>query len=246
VYWKKVSLIGVGLLGGSLGMVLRKRHLAGSVVGYVRRKESVKECRKAGAVDAAKLDLQETVQGADLVVLCTPVGRMEELTREMLPGLKLGAVVTDVGSVKGILVRKLESVAAKAGAHFVGSHPMAGAEKTGVSAARADLFHGAVCVITPTRRSNRAAIRDVQRLWKSAGCRLVKLDPDFHDELVSRSSHLPHIVAAELADYVLSPTRPKAQALLCANGFRDTTRIASSSTEMWRHRQSQAFVPGVG
>lgn len=232
--WKKVSLIGVGLLGGSLGVVLRSRRLARVVVGYVRRKESVAECKKAGATDSTTLDLHGAVSGADLIVLCTPVGRMKELTRQMLPALKAGAVITDVGSVKGRLVTDLESLAAKAGAHYVGSHPMAGAEKTGVLSARADLFEGAVCVMTPTRKSNRAAVRRVEQLWKSAGCRVVKLDPDLHDELVSRSSHLPHVVAAELADYVLSPARPKAQALLCANGFRDTTRIASSSPEMWK------------
>lgn len=234
MYWKKISLIGVGLLGGSLGKALRKRRAAGSVSGYVRRAASLSECRMFGAADFATMDLRLAVADADLVVLCTPVGRMGDLMRKMRTALKPGAVITDVGSVKGCLVSELESLAAKAGAHYVGSHPMAGAEKTGVSAARSDLFKGAICVITPTVRSNPRAVREVAKLWKSVGCNLITLDPDRHDELVSRSSHLPHVVAAELADYVLDPSQPRAQASLCANGFRDTTRIASSSPEMWR------------
>jgi prephenate dehydrogenase len=152
----------------------------------------------------------------------------------MLPALKPGAIVTDVGSVKASVVRDLEAMIAGAGAYFVGSHPMAGAEKNGVAAARADLFEDAVCVITPTRNSNRNALRVVEALWKSVGSRVIKLTPEAHDDLVSRSSHLPHVVAAELANFVLSPRHPGQQSALCANGFRDTTRIAAGSPEMWR------------
>jgi prephenate dehydrogenase len=159
---------------------------------------------------------------------------MRGLVKQMLPVLRQGAIVTDVGSVKGSVVRDLEALVAKAGAHFVGSHPMAGAEKMGVAAARADLFVGAVCVITPTRKSSPAAVRKVEQLWKAVGSRLLRLTPQAHDDLVSRSSHLPHVVAAQLANLILSPKHPKEQGMLCANGFRDTTRIASGSPEMWR------------
>jgi len=148
--------------------------------------------------------------------------------------LKRGAIVTDVGSVKSGVVRELESIIAKSGAHFVGSHPMAGGEKTGVLAARADLFENAVCIITPAKKSNAAAVRRVEQFWKSLGSRVLKMDAAQHDLLVSRSSHLPHVVAATLAGLVLDPKQQKAQAGLCANGFRDTTRIASGSPEMWR------------
>jgi prephenate dehydrogenase len=234
VHWKKITLVGVGLLGGSLGLALRKRRLAKSVVGFVRRETSVAECRRLGAVSLATLDLQRAVEGADLIVLCTPIAQMLPLVERSLPALGPGSIVTDVGSVKGSVVRDLESLLAKAGAHFVGSHPMAGSEKTGVAAARADLFINAVCVITPTRRSNKAAVRKVEQLWKSVGSRLLRLTPQMHDELVSRSSHLPHVVAAQLANFILSPEHPKEQGMLCANGFRDTTRIASGSPEMWR------------
>ncbi len=234
VRWKKVTLIGVGLLGGSLGMALRKRGRAKSVVGFVRRTASVVECERLGAVDLATLDLARAVEGAKLVVLCTPLAQMRPLVERMLPSLAPGAVVTDVGSVKGSVVRDLEALVAKAGAHFVGSHPMAGSEKTGVAAARPDLFAGAVCAVTPTRKSSPAAVRRVEQLWRALGGRLLRLTPEAHDELVSRSSHLPHVVAAQLANLILGPKRPKQQRLLCANGFKDTTRIAASSPEMWR------------
>jgi prephenate dehydrogenase len=234
VRWKKITLIGVGLLGGSLGMALRRRRLTGSVVGFVRRAASVEECKRRGAVNYATLDLERAVAGAELIVMCTPIAQMRELVKQMLPALKPGAIVTDVGSVKGSVVRDLETRVARAGAHFVGSHPMAGAEKMGVAAARADLFDGAVCVVTPTRKSNPAAVRKVEQLWKSVGARLLKLTPKAHDDLVSRSSHLPHVVAAQLANLILGPEHPKEQGMLCANGFRDTTRIASGSPEMWR------------
>jgi prephenate dehydrogenase len=234
VRWKKITLVGVGLLGGSLGLALKRRRLAGSVVGFVRRAASVTECEALGAVDLATPDLKRAVAGAELIVLCTPLAQMRGLLEQMLPALKPGTIVTDVGSVKGSVVRDLESFVAKAAAHFVGSHPMAGAEKMGVAAARADLFDGAVCVVTPTRKSNPAAVRKVAQLWKSVGARLLKLTPKAHDALVSRSSHLPHVVAAQLANFILGPEQPKEQELLCANGFRDATRIASGSPEMWR------------
>jgi prephenate dehydrogenase len=224
----------VGLLGGSLGLALRRRKLAKEIAGYVRREASLKDCERAGATDFATTDLLAAVSGADLVVLCTPLAQMQPLVRQMLPALKRGAIVTDVGSVKGSVVKELESLVSKADAYFVGSHPMAGAEKNGVLAARADLFECAVCVVTPTRKSNRAAVGKVEQLWKSVGGRALRLAPETHDALVSRSSHLPHLVAATLAASVLDPKKPKDIATLCATGFRDTTRIASGSPEMWR------------
>jgi len=234
VRWKKITIVGVGLLGGSLGLAIKRRGLAGRVEGYARRAATVRECRKLKALDRARLDLPEAVADADLVILCTPLAQMRSLVEQMLPALKRGAIITDVGSVKGSVVKELESLVAKAGGHFVGSHPMAGAEKTGVCAARSDLFEGAMCVVTPTRRTNSAALRKVEQFWRSVGGRLLRLTPETHDALVSRSSHLPHVVAATLAHSVLDPSQPKSQAALCATGFRDTTRVASGSPEMWR------------
>jgi len=234
VRWKKVTLVGVGLLGGSLGLALKQRKLADLVVGFVRRKESIKECETHGAVDSATLDLHEAVSGSELIVLCTPIAKMKTLATQMRPALAKGTIVTDVGSVKGSVVRDLEEPVAKMGGEFIGSHPMAGAERTGVAAARGDLFNNAVCVVTPTSKSDKTDIEKVEELWKSVGARVLRMSPELHDELVSRSSHLPHVLAATLANAVLDPQQPKQQAALCANGFRDTTRIASGSPEMWR------------
>jgi len=234
VHFRKLTIIGVGLLGGSLGLAVKRRKLARETAGFVRRRASRRDCERAGAVDLATTDLPAAVRDADLVILCTPLAQMRSRVEEMLPVLKRGAIVTDVGSVKAGVVRELESLVAKAGAHFVGSHPMAGAEKTGVWAARADLFANTVCVVTPTPKTDRNALKTVKQFWDAVGSRVLELAPDVHDALVSRSSHLPHVVAATLAGHVLNPARPKAQTALCATGFRDTTRIASGSPEMWR------------
>jgi len=234
VTFGKITIIGVGLLGGSIGLAVKRRKLARQIAGFVRRIASLKDCERAGAVDFATTDLLAAVWDADLVILCTPLAQMRSRGREMLPALKRGAIVTDVGSVKASVVRELESLIQKSGAHFVGSHPMAGAEKTGVSAARADLFASTVCIVTPTKKTNPAALKKVKQFWNTIDSRVLELKPEIHDALVSRSSHLPHVVAATLASHVLSPAQPKHQAALCANGFRDTTRIASGSPEMWR------------
>ena len=234
VLFRKITIIGVGLLGGSIGLAVKRRKLARQTAGFVRRTASLKDCEKAGAVDFVTTDLLAAVWDADLVILCTPLAQMRSRVREMLPALKRGAIVTDVGSVKASVVRELESLIQKSGAHFVGSHPMAGAEKTGVSAARVGLFENTVCVVTPTKKTNRPALKQVEQFWKALGSRVLELTPETHDALVSRSSHLPHVLAATLANLILNPAQPKLQAALCANGFRDTTRIASGSPEMWR------------
>jgi prephenate dehydrogenase len=234
VQFRKITIIGVGLLGGSIGLAVKKRRVAAEIAGFVRSKKSIADCEKFGATDFATTDLLAAVSNSDLIILCTPLAQMLPIAKQFLPALKRGAIVTDVGSVKAGVVRELESLVQKFGAHFVGGHPMAGAEKTGVSSARADLFVNAVCVLTPTKKSNAAAVRKLEQFWKSLGARVLKMDAAQHDLLVSRSSHLPHAVAATLANLVLNPASPKQQAALCANGFRDTTRIASGSPEMWR------------
>ena len=234
VLFRKITIIGVGLLGGSIGLAVQRRKLARQTAGFVRRAASLKDCERAGAVDFATTDLLAAVWDADLVILCTPLAQMRSRVQEMLPALKRGAIVTDVGSVKAGVVSELESLLQKSGAHFVGSHPMAGAEKTGVSAARADLFANTVCIVTPTPKTHPAVLRKAKQFWNAVGSRVLELKPEVHDALVSRSSHLPHVVAATLASHVLNPAHPESQAALCANGFRDTTRIASGSPEMWR------------
>jgi prephenate dehydrogenase len=234
VQFQKITIIGVGLLGGSLGLAAKKRCVAGEIAGLVRHKKNIASCKKFGAVDFATTDLLAAVSNSDLIILCTPLAQMRPLAEQMIPALKRGAIVTDVGSVKAEVVRELEPLMRKAGAHFVGGHPMAGAEKTGVAAARENLFENAVCVLTPAKKTSPGTLKELEQFWKSLGARVLKLDAAQHDLLVSRSSHLPHVVAATLANLVLNPASPQAQAQLCATGFRDTTRIASGSPEMWR------------
>jgi prephenate dehydrogenase len=250
MHLEKIAIIGAGLLGGSLGLAIRERQKPVKVHAFVRRPESVAECQRLGVAHFATQNLKEAVARADLVVLCTPLSQMRELALAMRPFLKPGALVTDVGSVKAGLAQELEPLLLETGACFVGSHPMAGSEKTGLAAARADLFHNAICLVTPTPQSPARAVEAVLEFWKGLGGLPVQLTPELHDDLVSRSSHLPHVVAAELANYVLSPAHPKEQALVCASGFRDTTRIAASSPAMWRdvalaNRKNLSRVLGV-
>ncbi|HEY5344947.1 MAG TPA: prephenate dehydrogenase/arogenate dehydrogenase family protein, partial [Verrucomicrobiae bacterium] len=171
--FRKITIVGVGLLGGSIGLAARQRKLAREVAGYVRRAASLKECELAGAVDFATTDLLAAVSNSDLIILCTPLAQMRALAQQMIPALKRGAIVTDVGSVKADVVRELESIIAKSGAHFVGSHPMAGAEKTGVAAARKNLFENAACVLTPTKKTNLAALKKLEQFWESLGARVL-------------------------------------------------------------------------
>lgn len=232
--WNKIAIIGIGLLGGSLGLAIRERGLAKSVYGYVRRQEVIEKCVASGIVDWVGCDLREVVNDADLIILCTPILQMKSLVEKMLPYIKQGAILTDVGSAKEKIVAELESMVQNSGAFFVGSHPMAGSEKTGFEYARADLFNNAICVVTPTQNLPRTITNKVKNFWKSIGGRVIELSPEIHDVLVSRASHLPHLLAAQLVLYVLDSNYPEQQASLCATGFRDTTRIASGSPEMWR------------
>jgi prephenate dehydrogenase len=224
----------MGLLGGSIALAVKQRQLAARVHAAVRREASLDECRQLGLADLVTTDLPQAVEGADLVILCTPLSQMRPLASLMRTFLKPGAIVTDVGSVKGTVVQELEPILCHDKIEFVGSHPMAGSEKTGVASARADLFQNAICLVTPNKRTPLEAVAKVEGFWKDLGGWPIRLSPETHDDLVSRSSHLPHVVAAELANYILSPVHPKEQSMVCATGFRDTTRIASGSPEMWR------------
>jgi prephenate dehydrogenase len=215
-------------------MALRRRGLAAEIVGLVRREQSAAEALAAGVVDTARLELEPVLKGSDLVIFCTPLSQMRSLASGFNGLLEANAIVTDVGSAKRAVIDAIESLIATAGGHFIGSHPMAGSERTGVKAAREDLFEGAVTVVTPTPGSSPRAVEQVVELWESVGSRVVTMPAARHDELVSRSSHLPHLVAAALVNGILSSGDAGEIGSLCAAGFRDTTRVASGSPEMWR------------
>lgn len=173
-------------------------------------------------------DARAAAAGADLCVFCTPIGAMPGLAREIAPHLSARAVVTDAGSVKGGVVTALEEIL---GGRFVGSHPMAGSEKAGIEAARADLFQGATCIVTPTPRTDPGALTAVRGLWESVGTRLVEMAPEAHDLAVGRVSHLPHAIAAVLVN-AIARGGTGAEAL-AGGGYRDSTRIAAGPAAMW-------------
>lgn len=229
VEFPKITLVGVGLLGGSIGLAVKQRGLAGCVAGLVRREESIAECTGAGVVDMVTLDPAEAVGDAALVILCTQVGQMGELAEQLKPHLADGAIVTDVGSVKADVVATVESVLPR----FVGSHPLAGSEKTGVANARADLLEDALCAVTPTERSDEATVESVEKFWQALGARTSRLSPKVHDLVVARTSHLPHVLATALVRCVLGGEE-HGEADFCATGFRDSTRLADGAAPMWR------------
>jgi len=225
--FRTVAIVGVGLLGGSLGLALRAQHLARRVVGVARRQATLDRAVALGAIDEGTLDVRAGVAEAELVVLATPVGAMVELARAAADAMPRGALLTDVGSTKAQLVRQLEEVAGSR-LRYVGSHPMAGSEKRGVDEATAGLFDGALCFVTPTPRTDRRALAAVTELWQALGARVRRLDPAEHDRLLALASHLPHLAAAALVN-ALPP-----EALACGGaGLRDTTRVASGDPRLW-------------
>jgi prephenate dehydrogenase len=236
LHFKQVAIIGVGLIGGSLGMVLRQKALADSVVGVGREVEHLKTAVERGAIDRFVLDPAEAVRGADLVILATPVDAYEQHLKTWREHLAPGVIVSDVGSVKGCLVERTEALLPE-GVRFVGAHPIAGKEKTGVAAGSARLFQGTHCILTPTKRTDPAALGAIRAMWEAAGCNVLTMDPLVHDEVLGAVSHLPHVVAFALVNALsqVQSTVPHVDLLTYAGtGLRDTTRIAASSPEVWR------------
>jgi prephenate dehydrogenase len=237
VHFNQVAIVGVGLIGGSLGMELKRGGLAGSVVGIGRRVENLQTAVRMGAIDRYVAAAAEGVRGADLVVLATPVDTYERHLKEWGASLKPGTIVSDVGSVKGPLVAQAEGLVGE-GVRFVGAHPIAGREKTGVAAGSPELFRGARCVLTPTLRTDPQALQMIREMWEAVGATVCTMDPELHDRVLGAVSHLPHVAAFALIN-ALSDIRersvPELDLLAYAGGgLRDTTRIAASSPEMWR------------
>ncbi len=226
----RVAILGPGLLGGSIALALQQQG-GFEVRLWARRPEAVLEARSMGIAHLATHHVHEAVAGADTVVLCVPVGAMHALVQQMLPDLSPDALVTDVGSVKEAVCSALAPVL-QGKAHFIGSHPMAGSEKAGITAARADLFQGAVCILTPEPGVTDSPTQErAAELWRRLGCVVRTLSPSVHDRVCALISHLPHLTAAALVQAVES-TCPEAFAF-CGAGFRDSTRIASGLPDMW-------------
>jgi len=228
---KKVAIIGLGLMGGSLGLALKHRGLA-KVSASARREETRRMALSMGAADEVFESPQAALRGADVAVFCTPVCSIPELVRDCLAAFEPGCVVTDVGSTKADLAQEMPRLFKGTSLVFVGSHPMAGSEKTGIEVANAELYDKAVTALTPVEGTPESAVVTIEALWREVGAKVVRLAPDAHDELVARSSHLPHLIAALL---VATAGRNHHADLskFCGPGFRSTTRVASGSPEMW-------------
>lgn len=230
---ERLAIVGVGLLGGSVAKAVRAQALAREIVGVGRDLARLGPALRDGALDRVTTDLAEGVAGADRILLAAPVLANETLLPRVWQAASPGAVLTDVGSTKrGIAAAADRLAAGRPEIHFVGSHPMAGSEKSGYAVARVDLFQGATVVVTPTESSDAAAAKGVGEFWAALGARVVVLEPAAHDRAVAAISHLPHVAAWALVDAV-GRFEPDALSI-AARGFKDTTRIAASDPEVWR------------
>jgi prephenate dehydrogenase len=225
---RHVTIIGAGLLGGSMGLAIKRLCRGVHVAGVGRRRKSLAAALKVGAIDSAHLEASTPAGRSDLVILATPVGAFGKYLKAIAPHLKRGVLVTDVGSTKATVVRTAEAILGRGGP-FVGSHPMAGSERKGPTFARADLFAGATCIVTPTPSTPAALVRRTERLWRALGAKTVRMTPAAHDRAVATVSHLPHAVAALLA---MLP--PRAALAIAGKGLADMTRLAGGDPEVWR------------
>jgi prephenate dehydrogenase len=219
--------MGVGLIGGSVGLALRRRNLAERVVGIGRNAASLRRAQRRGAVTSTTTRLAQGVAESELVVVCTPVESIVEHVRAVASACRPGTLITDAGSTKGRIVSSLDGAFGR-DVTFVGSHPLAGSEKKGADFASDRLFEGRIVVITPTRQTRKESVQAIERFWQSLGARVVRMSPQAHDEAVAATSHLPHLAASALV-----AATPEAQLPLAATGWLDSTRVAAGDVELW-------------
>jgi prephenate dehydrogenase len=230
--WECVAIVGVGLIGGSIGLALRQRGLARRIVGIGRRRSRLHKAKQRGAITDTTTQFGRGVIDAELVIVCTPVERVVDHVCQVAEACREGTLITDAGSTKEQIVtgveRRLDDEAKRRVA-FVGSHPMAGSQLSGVQHARADLFVDRVAIVTPSRRTRDADRESVEDFWRSLGARVHRCSPRSHDKAVAAVSHLPHVVAAALAAATPTEDLP-----LAGSGWQDTTRIAAADVDLWR------------
>ncbi len=224
----KVVIIGVGLIGGSIGLAIKKKGLAKEVIGVFRHKATLKKAIKRKAVDRGVMSIKDGVKGADLIILATPVSSIVALAREAMKNAKKDSIITDVGSTKKRIVEQLEKASKSFSVNFVGSHPMAGSEHNGVEFSRDSLLEEAPCIVTKTARTDSPSLKKIISFWKGLGGNVKVMTPSEHDRSVALISHLPHIVAFSLAGAI-----PEKELACAAEGFKDTTRVASSDPYLW-------------
>ncbi len=221
---KKVAIIGLGLIGGSLGLAIKQKKLAEKVLGFPHREQTIAEALSMGAIDEGSMDLKIGLAEADLIFICTPLSVIIPKLKEILPYIKPGTIITDVGSVKEDIVKEAKKIVPK-GIKFIGGHPMAGKEKVKLSAAEANLFEGRAYILTGSSKK-------LEKIIQRIGGRLIKMKPKQHDQIVAAVSHLPLAVASTLVKAVSSPEGIKDIQEIASSGFRDTTRIASGDPQL--------------
>ena len=223
----KVAIIGLGLIGGSIGLGLKKAKPEITIIGVPRREETIREAINRGAIDEGTTDPRRGVTEADLVFVCTPINLIPPILKEISSSLKPGAIVTEVGSSKGEIVSRAEKIMPR-GTYFVGGHPMAGKERVKLEAAEPNLFEGKLWILTPTSKTSKKALETVKEMVELLNCQTLEMDPKLHDLVVAGISHMPLAVAVALVNTVEYAEKGKEEMVHCASsGFRDTTRIAS-------------------
>lgn len=226
-----VAIVGVGLIGGSIGLALRERKLAQKIIGIGRRQQSLDVAREVGAIDHGVTNLANGVSQAQLIIVATPVDTIAERVVQVAAACPAGALITDAGSTKGAIVAAVDAglAARRSGPRFVGSHPLAGDHRTGPEHARGDLLEGRVVVVTPTEHTRPATVTEISGFWQSLGANVRMMKPADHDAALAMTSHLPHIAAIALAAATPTELLP-----LTAGGWRDTTRVAAADPELWQ------------
>lgn len=232
--FRRMVVVGVGLIGGSLALDARKRGLVGEIIGVGRGQANLRFAQRQGVIDRYVTTETDIPEDTDLLMMATPVQTTVSLIKTFLPVLRPGCIVSDVGSVKAEIVRGMEKLLPST-IPFVAGHPIAGGEQWGARAAKADLFVGHRCILTPTKSTDSAALRKVALLWRKVGAKVEMMDPETHDRVLGIISHLPHVLVYALVN-ALARTRVRGVDLktYCAGGFKDFTRIASSRPELWR------------
>ncbi len=225
--WDTVAIVGVGLIGGSIGMALRQRNLAKNVVGIDRKQIMLRVARRVGAITHTTIDLNKGVAEAELIVVCTPSGEIVECVRQAAHHCPERTLLTDVGSAKQAIVEPLDNGLAR-GCRFLGGHPLAGSEKSGANNASADLFEGRVAILTPTKATRAEDFDLAEQFWQSLGSVVLQMTPEEHDRALALTSHMPHAAAAALA-----ATVPENCYRLSGAGLLDTTRLAGSNPNLW-------------
>jgi Prephenate dehydrogenase len=227
-----VAIVGTGLIGGSIGLCLKERGLATTIIGVGHRKVSINKALKIKAIDEGTTDIEKAAKQADIIILATSVNLIPDYAKKIIPLMKKSAILTDVGSTKDYIVsqinNEIKSTCNGEKPNFIGAHPLAGSEKRGIESARPDLFEGSVCVLTPTNLNSKKCITRLSNMWKALGARISIMTPSKHDEILALVSHLPHLVASSLAGVIHEKYWKFA-----ASGLRDTTRIASGDPELW-------------